>query len=387
MNLKYIFSIFLLFLWTDDSSSLLAQSSTINPTDACINCDSEPKGTLDVRGSILSNRSQSVLSIPGAHGHTLNNENGDLRWVIRGLNNETGGNEGYDFNIMSRQDDSSPLLNTLTIKRHNGRVGIGTTNPLGPLHVLRDEEAGSTGIENANLAWFERDVDGTKLGLGIYGYPNTQAAATYIRGSTMLYSNSSAATLQIVSVHPNSQMRFHVGGWQTTASEKMRLTSTEVTINDNLIVNGQGEFQNKIIVQGADIAEKFNINTSNATPDMLVSIDPNHPGELTISQEAYDKKIVGVISGANCVQAGMMLAQAGTLADGDTPVAIAGRVYCFADASQEPIHVGDFLTSSSIAGYARKASDLDKARGAIVGKAMTGLEEGHGKVLILISLQ
>ena len=120
---------------------------------------------------------------------------------------------------------------------------------------------------------------------------------------------------------------------------------------------------------------------------MLVSIDPNNPGELTISQQAYDKKIVGVISGANGVQAGMLLAQKGTLADGDTPVAITGRVYCYADASNEPIEAGDFLTTAPIAGFAMKATDMDKARGAIIGKAMTGLEEGQGMVLILITLQ
>ena len=34
-----------------------------------------------------------------------------------------------------------------------------------------------------------------------------------------------------------------------------------------------------------------------------------------------------------------------------------------------------------------KASDLKRARGAIVGKALTPLEHGRGLVLMLVSLQ
>ena len=34
-----------------------------------------------------------------------------------------------------------------------------------------------------------------------------------------------------------------------------------------------------------------------------------------------------------------------------------------------------------------KVDEHDKARGAIIGKAMTGLESGKGLVLVLISMQ
>jgi hypothetical protein len=34
-----------------------------------------------------------------------------------------------------------------------------------------------------------------------------------------------------------------------------------------------------------------------------------------------------------------------------------------------------------------KVTDHDRARGAIIGKAMTRLEEGTGLVLVLVSLQ
>ena len=64
-----------------------------------------------------------------------------------------------------------------------------------------------------------------------------------------------------------------------------------------------------------------------------------------------------------------------------------GRVYCRADASAGAILPGDLLTTSDTPGHAMKATDHDRAQGAVIGKAMTGLKEGHGLVLVLVSLQ
>ncbi|MBC8526497.1 MAG: hypothetical protein H8D22_06470, partial [Candidatus Cloacimonetes bacterium] len=76
-----------------------------------------------------------------------------------------------------------------------------------------------------------------------------------------------------------------------------------------------------------------------------------------------------------------------SIADGNVPVALTGRVYCLADASNGSIQPGDLLTSSQLPGYAMKVSDHEKAQGAIIGKAMTSLENGQGLVLVLVSLQ
>jgi hypothetical protein len=82
-----------------------------------------------------------------------------------------------------------------------------------------------------------------------------------------------------------------------------------------------------------------------------------------------------------------MMGQTGTLADGKHPVALSGRVYVYADASELTIEPGDMLTTSTIPGHAMKATDWAKAQGAILGKAMTGLKTGKGLVLVLVTLQ
>jgi hypothetical protein len=73
--------------------------------------------------------------------------------------------------------------------------------------------------------------------------------------------------------------------------------------------------------------------------------------------------------------------------DGEYPVALTGRVYVWADASNGAIVPGDLLTTSDIPGHAMKVMDYEQAQGAILGKAMSSLETGTGLVLILVSLQ
>lgn len=142
---------------------------------------------------------------------------------------------------------------------------------------------------------------------------------------------------------------------------------------------------------GADLSEQFNVRGRDAgtrpEPGMVVSIDPEHPGELIVSDGAYDHTVAGVVSGAGGVQPGMLMGQAGSEADGALPVALTGRVYVKADASHGSIGVGDLLTTSDTPGHAMKVTDHERARGAILGKAMTALDEGQGLVLVLVTLQ
>ena len=117
---------------------------------------------------------------------------------------------------------------------------------------------------------------------------------------------------------------------------------------------------------------------------MVVAIDPLNPGKLTLSTKAYNRRVAGIISGAGGVNPGMRMSQAGTLANGQHPVALSGRVYCWVDGA---VKAGDLLTTSTTPGHAMKATNRTKAQGAILGKAMTSQKEGKGLVLVLVTLQ
>jgi hypothetical protein len=51
------------------------------------------------------------------------------------------------------------------------------------------------------------------------------------------------------------------------------------------------------------------------------------------------------------------------------------------------IEPGDLLTTSNIPGHAMKAADQARWPGAVIGKAMSSLNEGEGLVLVLVNLQ
>jgi len=142
------------------------------------------------------------------------------------------------------------------------------------------------------------------------------------------------------------------------------------------------------IVGGSDFAENFDIikNDVQPIPGMVVSIDPSSSGKLIVAAEAYDKKVAGIISGANGVETGVMMGQKGSVANGDYPIALSGRVYVYANDENGEIKPGDFLTSSSVLGHAMKVTDHTLAMGSVIGKAMTKVDE-NGFVLVLVNLQ
>jgi hypothetical protein len=162
-----------------------------------------------------------------------------------------------------------------------------------------------------------------------------------------------------------------VGFWNNGANAWMHIACSSITING-----------------GADLAEPFDISSpdSETAQGSVVVIDDQNPGHLKLSHEAYDTRVAGVISGANGVSPGIQMRQQGSL-EGGKNVALSGRVYVLADAANGAIKAGDLLTTSSTPGHAMKVTDHAKAQGAILGKAMTGLREGKGMVLVLVTLQ
>ena len=161
--------------------------------------------------------------------------------------------------------------------------------------------------------------------------------------------------------------------------------------NTNLEVDGITETDVLVIMGGADLAEPFVISSSGDTtirPGMVMVIDEDHPGQLKASTEAYDRKVAGIVSGANGLKPGMIMRADGQpYVDGECNVALTGRVWCWCDASFGSIEPGDLLTTSSVAGHAMPVTEFDRAHGSVIGKAMTSLNDGRGLVLVLVNLQ
>lgn len=137
---------------------------------------------------------------------------------------------------------------------------------------------------------------------------------------------------------------------------------------------------------GADVAEPFQMSSKEILKGSVVVIDDKNPGQLKLSDHAYDSRVAGIVSGANGINPGLSLHQEG-LVEGGQNVALSGRVYVLADATCGAIKPGDLLTTSDTPGHAMKVTNPTKAQGAILGKAMSALKEGKGMVLVLVTLQ
>jgi hypothetical protein len=162
-------------------------------------------------------------------------------------------------------------------------------------------------------------------------------------------------------------------------TEKLRVTKDGVRVTVLQITGGQ------------DIAEPIeaaSLTGLQPTAGMVVSIDPTGDRRFKLSDGPYDRKRVGIVSGGNGVDAGLVLQDSHSKRDGDEiPVALVGQVWCHADASFGKITPGDLLTTSSTPGHAMKVSDAEKARFAVIGQALTGLNEGRGWVQVLVGRQ
>jgi hypothetical protein len=232
---------------------------------------------------------------------------------------------------------------------HDGNVGIGTVAPGTKLEVSGGAIPAVHGISSGDVGvWGVSDISA-----GVYGQTNNPFAVGVLARSA---------------------------GFSDT--------------NPGLAVVGTAQISGMLTVKavqitGADFSEKFEVRETKGLrkPGMVVAIDPQNPGKLVLSTTAYNRRVAGILSGAGGINPGMLMGQPGTLADGDHPVALSGRVYVWADASKGPIVPGDLLTTSNVPGHAMKVTNYSKAQGATIGKAMTELRQGRGLVLTLVTLQ
>jgi stearoyl-CoA desaturase (delta-9 desaturase) len=293
-----------------------------------------------------------------------------------------------------------------------GRIGIGTSTPVSPLEIagfapvitLRDVRANSARhayIQNAdgNIV-FKANSDNAHVVIAPAGNVGIGTSSPDpARKLEIVGSGATAAGIKSVNDRAFLSLTSKINGQDRTWSVESGVYGQQDTFGifnwqtgKAVLVDPSGLLTANAlqIAGGADFAEHFDVKAPAALKieaGMIVSIDPRNPGKLTLSARAYDRRVAGVISGAGGVKPGVTMGQEGTLADGQHPVALSGRVYVWADASRGAIKPGDLLTTSPTPGHAMKAANPSKAQGAIIGKAMTGLKRGKGLVLALVSLQ
>ena len=339
--------------------------------------------------------------------------------------------EGRSLNICSGGSPSTPFFSITG----GGNIGIGTTGPEAALHILAADgtqpllKLKTPGNYQSSMLWIEdEDLYVTNRALATMDLTTGSGLFNIVGGAyndENIYKYASVRGASRIGLHDNTINMFvsslsrdggqaagtNVTFYQTlslsdakfivytgSGAERLRVdtngnvgigTATpqaKLHVNGSAIISGTNTVKVLSITGGADMAEPFTISGNTVPQGAVVVIDDQHPGQLKLSERAYDKRVAGIVSGAGGVQPGLTLSQQGVLAGGQN-VALSGRVYVQADATAVPIQPGDLLTTAALPGHAMKVTDYAQAQGAILGKAMSRLESGRGLVLVLVTLQ
>ena len=157
-----------------------------------------------------------------------------------------------------------------------------------------------------------------------------------------------------------------------------------VGIDGDLNVNRDIAVLGDIKLVGADLAEEFDVvDDRDVDPGSVVVLAGGD--RVRLSDEPYDHRVAGVVSGAGDFRPGLVLGRREGSAR--RPLALSGKVWCKVDADSCSIQVGDLLTTSSRPGHAMKAVDPARSWGSILGKSLARLASGQGLVPVLVTLR
>ena len=337
---------------------------------------------------------------------------GGYYWFNGGSHNGTNGNPGAGGSTLLSLDagGNATFGGTITANTFGETIGIKTSGSLYGLYSLSTSPGYAGYFMGRIKVSGDASISGsTSISGGMSISGDTSIGGSVTTGDLNVMATSSAAlnfgdtTRQMINLY---DVDFGIGvqdyteyfrtGWsfawykggvhdntETNAGGGTRLMYLN---QDGLGVNGTVTCNILTLIGGADLAEPFEMSTPQIPEGAVVVIDAENPGHLKLSQEPYDTRVAGIVSGAQGVKPGIQMKQQGLL-EGGQNVALSGRVYVRADASNGSIKPGDLLTTASLPGYAMRVTDHARAQGAILGKAMTGLATGQGTVLVLVTLQ
>jgi hypothetical protein len=262
--------------------------------------------------------------------------------------------DSSSLSIQSAAASATPNRTSLLTVLAGGSVGIGTTTPGTTLEVVGEGIAVDRPSGTPFLAFKGSGVNKAAI------YSNNDGDLRFFSGSGSLVEN--------VTIKNDGKVGIGTQG----PSEMLHVTGN-VRIDGNIVAKYQ------------DVAE-WVTSPKAMSAGTVVILHPEQTNQVLPSIKAYDTRVAGVIS----EMPGILLGEGG---EGKVKVATTGRVKVKVDATKKPVQIGDMLVTSDKEGVAMKSEPMEingrsfHQPGTILGKALEPLNEGEGKVLVLLSLQ
>jgi hypothetical protein len=305
--------------------------------------------------------------------------------------NHTGGTKGTKLPGDAIDPESSLSVKTLTV---NNTLTVNKRDILAEIDRALRSDKGFFGLYNHELRL--RPADDPYHGLryaGKFANETIDGAALYGHAGGLL------GVMESSKAAPNTPierivLRWDLGGLNVNGRITLKNGSQTLTLGarhkdgtydgdaiygtDNLWLDAKNAVSIKKGFQSPslDVAERFPALDPLARGDVVVYDAVKRC--IAACDKANDKRVVGMISTDPAFVLG--------IEQNEPTVALCGRVPCKVDADIAPIEPGDLLTSSPTRGHAQKA-DPGKATGAIIGKALEGLDKGRGEILVFVAMQ
>ena len=283
------------------------------------------------------------------------NEDGDIIGMIGGSANIRAGSNGLNGDLFLFSSGATDIFAnddaTVRLNGSNGNMTLGGNGTGGDVFLRDGQGTTRARLSGPGQRLEVMNENGEIIGM-IGGGGNIRAGTNGEGGNLFLYPDTAT------DIFDNGQATIRMGG-------------------------NSGD----IVLQNADFAEDFDIATSeSATAQPGAVMVLRDDGTLERCTQAYDSRVVGVISGAGGYKPAIVMDKHDD--DGNrVPVALVGKIYCRVDAAHGPIAIGDLLTTSFTEGCAMKAADRARAFGAVLGKALAPHSQGIGLIPVLVNLQ
>ena len=171
----------------------------------------------------------------------------------------------------------------------------------------------------------------------------------------------------------SATISFSIVNAGTAGNVTLRWAQGTALIATNTIVH-DGSYLTAFKVRGADLAEVYYTSDGQVSAGDIVSIAGSGVSQVKKSDTPYDQNAIGIIS----TKPGQVLGEADGFGK-PVIVGLKGRVPVKVTEENGAIKAGDYITSSSEAGYGMRAS----TSGRVIGRALTDYD-GSGTVMVFI---